>query len=80
MSLETLPRPTPSTTGGTPDLVHAPCCCDEDVALCGLDVSAQAYTRLPLDCIVCVALQDRIETEGRCGGCCPLLARKEVTQ
>ena len=43
---------------GTDDLDHIVCDCDEDRALCGLDVSTSPWSDGGLDCVVCAELDD----------------------
>lgn len=69
MTTATLPAPTVPDVGAS-GIVHT-YCCDEDVALCGLDVSGEVLVEDadPADeCLVCVELDD---IGGPCGvpGC-----------
>lgn len=58
MSTNTQPQPATTGTGGDDELHHA-WCCDEDVALCGTDISDAETTDGEgwLHCVVCVELE-----------------------
>jgi hypothetical protein len=54
-------RMTPNDQGARDELHHYICDCNEDIALCGRDVSGEAWLQYvdPEDeCIVCVMLLD----------------------
>lgn len=73
-----------TTVGGDDDneLSHVSCCVDEDVALCGVDVSGDEFDEdVVVTCIVCAYIEDLDSTTptGHCVGC-PMMMRREVTK
>lgn len=72
MATSTEPLPVDTDTGdGEDGLSHCYCECDEDIALCGTDVSGHAFDDAidseDLLCVVCVELE--FKTCSRCGSC-----------
>ena len=55
--MTTATAPSPTTTSVGEDLNHL-YCCDPDLALCGLDVSALPEVDDDTDCVVCLDLED----------------------
>lgn len=62
-------------------LVHIACCDDENVALCGADVSGHEWNvdGTPTTCPICVDLDDLDLVNNECPGC-PLWMRCESGQ
>ena len=42
------------------DETHYVCWCDEDVALCGMNVANRPYTDKEISCVVCAAMDETI--------------------
>jgi hypothetical protein len=56
VSIETLPRPTSTSSGGDVDHWY---CCDPNVAFCGLDITETPEGRFSVDmCPLCVLVDD----------------------
>lgn len=67
---QVLERESTSSTD-TQKLVHFIQCHDEDVAMCGMDVSSLVFTEGPASCVVCVDLEEREQSEPLCAcNCC----------
>lgn len=73
MSLETLPLPAPTASDIRDDLDHVTCCEDDNLALCGTDVTddewipAEALTT----CVVCAHLEQAAYALDSCVTACP---------
>ena len=55
---------------GDPDVEHWVCCDDENLAVCGTDVTGEAWTELD-DSQVCVTCRDLVEAAD-CNVLCPV--------
>lgn len=69
---------TKGVTDDTDNLVHVFCCRDEDLGLCGVDLTdANPVDDVPYDndCIVCDELQNL--DEKKCCQCCPFTMRSK---
>lgn len=78
-ALDTVPETAPSHGGtGGHEIVHHPCCADQDIALCTTDVTDDPWSNGPVTCVVCRDLDDRFMATGSCAAVCPLGARREI--
>lgn len=62
-------QPTVQRTTPGESLNHIVCCHDDDLALCGVDVSGHDFTDEPTSCAVCLDLE-----YAPCPSSCPMKA------
>lgn len=57
-------------------LDHVTCCMDDNLALCGTDVTEDEWVApdSPITCVVCHALEEAVLQAGSCVAACPRLA------
>lgn len=49
---------------------HVTCCEDDDLGLCGKDLSGHAWNEgAVVDCVICAELEDLPLVDGECQGC-----------
>lgn len=74
--IETLTPPQAGAQQGQPDVFHTTCCEDDDLALCGLDVSDLPFTdgEDEQNCIVCEDLYLNHPSDCPRFGVCPVWA------
>lgn len=59
-AIHQIPETAPSRAGNAADLNHEICCVDQDLAMCGTDITGADWTALdPLTCVVCADLLEQ---------------------
>lgn len=71
-------QPAPVRADRDDDLIHTTCCHDDDLALCGADLTGEPWTEGGDNlCVVCEALLDAEDADGvvycLCPCCVPIL-------